>query len=226
MNNKIETELKKIGRLIERAKDIHVTDDDLLAYAEDRLASAARQAVDKYLLSYPELASEILLLKKLVAAEPAREVPPALHRKVISALGIDEEYMMQLILKRVKSAFEIIMGDSFYKPGLGLSLVPTRGTAAVPGSLYVFQTVLASYRISCRLQAGGGKQFLHFTLEAENGEGVKNGRFIVTEADRQIYELLTDSTGTTPAKMLPAGDYEIVFSMMRKNLGTLKLTIS
>lgn len=219
-------ELKKIGHLIEQAKDIPVTEDDLLAYAEGSLAPTARQAVEKYLLSSPEMASEILLLKSLVAAEPALKVPQALHLKVISALGIDEKYTMQLILKKVKSAFEIIKGNSFYEPGLGLSLVPTRGTATVAGSLYVFQTALASYRISCCLQPRGEIQFLHFTAEAKDGASVKNGRFIVTEKDKKVYELLTDSTGTTAAKMLPAGDYEIVFSMGRKNLGTLKLNIS
>ncbi|NOZ07266.1 MAG: hypothetical protein GXO91_00125 [FCB group bacterium] len=223
MKNKIETELKKIGLQLKKIKDAAVTEDDLLAYVEDRLEPAARQAVEKYLLASPVETAEVLLLKKLVEAEPEKEVPRRLHRTVIRKLGLEERYAMQLVLKKVKSAFEILEGHSFYRPQLGLSLVPTRGTT---GGLYVFQSSLAPYLISCRIQTEGERQFLHFTAEDGDGRAVKNGRFSVKKAGKPVYEIITDGTGTTPVKTLSCGDYEIAFSVGRKNLGTLKLTIS
>ncbi len=223
MNEKIEKKLKKLGSLLHETAQTGISENDLLAYLEKRLDKPSRMEVEKVILASESLRAEIQILKTLITTKPQMDVPKQLHKRVLESIGLKQDYAMLLVLKKVHSVFEILKGANFFQPEMGLSLVPTRGEES---GLYVFQSTMTSYLVSCRIQADPGRQLLHFSVEDQDGTAVKNGRFKVKQSGHPIFEIITDNTGTSPVEILPEGDYEIEFSIGRENLGILKLTIS
>lgn len=203
--------------------DQSINMDMILEYVENTLDTDDKLAVERTILNNDDLIAEIVLLKRLVEDQPCIDPPAQLHTDVLKKLGLYKNYVMDIILKKAGDVMDILSGGQFYEPDLAKAAIPVRGTAQ---QLYIFKSTQGDYTVTCRVQSVKSQEQIYFTMEDLQGESVKNGRFSVSRDGAELFEVITDSTGSTSFHHIKSGSYEIEFSAGRKQIGTIKLSIS
>ena len=223
MNN-LNQQLARIRHLLNRrTESTEISEDQILAYTEDRLSSEELDEIQCIISHDPQLLTELIVLRDLVQQRPMMAPPPDLSAAVIQTLGLANPPLMDLALQRIKGMWRIVSGEDLLDPvsaSLGFS---TRGSEY---NLLVFKKEIPPYQIFCNLQPHPGGQLIFFALQNQTGESIRNGRFALHQGDESLADLLTDKTGATDQQLVGEGHYEIKIHLGKEDLGSIKLNIA
>jgi len=223
MEKIIETQLRKLGELIESGP-MHqsLSEDEILAFVEDQLDDERLKKIEDIIVQNPQLCEEIFILRKMVGEKPTRKPSIELHDSVLKKLNLSKSYLMEIAIKISKELISVIKGDNFVQD----NTVPVLASRGMKDSLIVFRSEVFPYFVTCKIQPKENRQFIHFSLENNEGEKLRNGRFIIKDNKSKILEILTDRTGSTEQKTIQFGEYEVEVSIGKEFLGSIKINIS
>lgn len=222
MEKNIELQLKKLSKLVKSDRKIKLSEDKILAYVEDRLDGTELIKVEEIIVSNLELCEEVFVLRNIVNKQPRKLPSKELHDSVLRKLDLSKSYLMEIVIDFSKEFVSILKGENF----IPTNLAPAIATRGEKDSIIVFRSEVSPYFVSCKIQPNKDKQFIHFSLENDIGEKLKNGRFIIKQNDDKILEVLTDKTGSTERKDIQIGEYEVEISIGKDFIGAIKINIS
>ncbi|MBC8213345.1 MAG: hypothetical protein ISR90_05690 [Candidatus Marinimicrobia bacterium] len=223
MEKKIEKQLKKLGGLLKsEPQEKLLSEDQILAFVEDQLNGDDLQKVEKIIVQNPQFCEEIFALRKIVSERPKQQPSKELHEAVLKNLNLSKSYLMEIVINISKEVISVLKGDNFIPD----NLAPVSASRGIKDSLIVFRSEVSPYFVSCQIHPKDDKQLIHFSLENDEGEKLRNGRFIIKQNDNKILEVITDKTGSTERKDIHFGEYEVEISIGKEILGAIKISIS
>jgi len=130
---------------------------------------------------------------------------------------------MEIAIKKIDNFIDVLVGKELIDTEYTQSLIPTRGNY---DNIIVFKSSIDPYHVICIMQSTDNEQFIHFSLENDDGLIINNCRFIVKQNNKVSWEIITDRTGVTPRRNIDIGDHEVEIQAGRKTLGIIKINIS
>ena len=195
-------------------------DSKILKYVEGRLEGKVKEDFESLIESDSELKSKVDVLFDLYNNSISEEPPYELKNKIYNILNIKNESIMDIVIERSSSIFNILSGQDFL-----VNIKPAFITRSNYNS-FLFLKEMNNCKVFCEFFEDNNNNFINFkTLDIQNKK-LSNIKFTLKQSSDIILEKYTNSNGYTDSFDIENGDYIIDINKNDKNISNIKINIS